>query len=45
MRTAQSMLYQLVSFCGSTNIQEQQVLHIFGITSRETVAHVLRLIS
>jgi len=43
MRDAQSMLDQLVSFCGD-HIEEQQVLHIFGITSRETVAHALTLI-
>lgn len=43
MRDAQSMLDQLVSFCGD-HIEEQQVFHIFGITSRETVAHALALI-
>ena len=43
MRDAQSMLDQLVSFCGD-HIEEQPVLHIFGITSRETVAHALALI-
>lgn len=43
MRDAQSMLDQLVSFCGD-QIEEEQVLHIFGITSRETVAHALALI-
>lgn len=43
MRDAQSMLDQLVSFCGD-HIEEQKVLHIFGITSRETVAHALALI-
>lgn len=43
MRDAQSMLDQLVSFCGD-HIEEQQVLHIFGITSRETVAHALALL-
>lgn len=40
MRDAQSMLDQLVSFCGD-HIEERQVLHIFGITSRETVAQAL----
>ncbi|MEG2326847.1 MAG: hypothetical protein RSB48_00955, partial [Akkermansia sp.] len=40
MRDAQSMLDQLVSFCGTT-IDETQVLDIFGITSRETVSTVL----
>ena len=43
MRDAQSMLDQLVSFCGN-QIEEEQVLHIFGITSRETVVHALALI-
>lgn len=43
MRDAQSMLDQLVSFCGNT-IAEQQVLDIFGITSRDTVADLLSLI-
>lgn len=43
MRDAQSMLDQLVSFCGN-HIEEQQVLHIFGITSRETVASALSMI-
>ncbi|MBT8779139.1 DNA polymerase III subunit gamma/tau [Akkermansia muciniphila] len=43
MRDAQSMLDQLVSFCGN-QIEEEQVLHIFGMTSRETVAHALALI-
>ncbi len=37
MRDAQSMLDQLVAFCG-TQIEEQDVLNIFGFTSRETVA-------
>jgi DNA polymerase-3 subunit gamma/tau len=45
MRDAQSMLDQLVSFCGES-IQETNVLDIFGFTSRETVAalsrHLLR---
>lgn len=40
MRDALSMLDQLVSFCGK-KIGEEQVLHIFGITSRETVAQTL----
>lgn len=43
MRDAQSMLDQLVSFCGNS-IEEAQVLNIFGITSRETVATGLALI-
>ncbi|MEI6653439.1 MAG: DNA polymerase III subunit gamma/tau [Verrucomicrobiota bacterium] len=37
MRDAQSMLDQLVAFCGNT-IQEADVLDVFGFTSREKVA-------
>ena len=37
MRDAQSMLDQLVAFCGE-HITEHNVLEIFGFTSRETVA-------
>jgi DNA polymerase-3 subunit gamma/tau len=37
MRDAQSMLDQLVAFCGN-QIQEADVLNIFGFTSRETIA-------
>ena len=37
MRDAQSMLDQLVAFCGDT-ISENNVLEIFGFTSRDTVA-------
>jgi len=37
MRDAQSMLDQLVAFCGNT-IQEANVLDVFGFTSREKVA-------
>jgi len=40
MRDAQSMLDQLVAFCG-TKISEANVLDIFGFTSRETVAALL----
>lgn len=40
MRDAQSMLDQLVSFCGSA-IEESHVLDIFGITSRETVCQAI----
>ena len=40
MRDAQSMLDQLVSFCGN-QITEQNVNDIFGITSRETVARAV----
>ena len=43
MRDAQSMLDQLVSFCGN-NIEEQDVNDIFGVTSRETVARTLAYI-
>lgn len=37
MRDAQSMLDQLVAFCGA-HIKESHVLDVFGFTSRETVA-------
>jgi DNA polymerase-3 subunit gamma/tau len=37
MRDAQSMLDQLVAFCGNT-IREADVLDVFGFTSREKVA-------
>ena len=40
MRDAQSMLDQLVAFCGN-EITESNVLDIFGFTSRETVASLL----
>lgn len=40
MRDAQSMLDQLVAFCGD-EISETNVLDIFGFTSRETVASLL----
>lgn len=40
MRDAQSMLDQLVAFCGN-EITETNVLDIFGFTSRETVAVLL----
>lgn len=40
MRDAQSMLDQLVSFCGNA-IEESHVLDIFGITSRETVCQAI----
>ena len=43
MRDAQSMLDQLVSFCGNS-IDEQDVNDIFGVTSRETVARALAYI-
>ncbi len=43
MRDAQSMLDQLVSFCGN-RIEEQDVNDIFGVTSRETVARALSYI-
>ncbi len=37
MRDAESMLDQLVAFCGNT-IEEDDVLKIFGFTSKETVS-------
>jgi DNA polymerase-3 subunit gamma/tau len=37
MRDAQSMLDQLVAFCGA-RITEQEVLDVFGFTSHETLA-------
>ncbi len=43
MRDAQSMLDQLVSFCGNS-IDEHHVNEIFGVTSRETVARALAFI-
>lgn len=39
MRDAQSMLDQLVAFCGS-RIEEKDVLDIFGFTGAETVAEM-----
>jgi DNA polymerase-3 subunit gamma/tau len=41
MRDAQSMLDQLVAFCGGT-ITEQDVLDVFGFTSGEAVAQLAR---
>jgi DNA polymerase III subunit gamma/tau len=41
MRDAQSMLDQLVAFCGG-KIAEQDVLDIFGFTSGESVAQLAR---
>ena len=41
MRDAQSMLDQLVAFCGG-NITEQDVLDVFGFTSGEAVASLAR---
>jgi DNA polymerase-3 subunit gamma/tau len=41
MRDAQSMLDQLVAFCGD-HILENNVLDIFGFTSREKVAELTR---
>ena len=38
LRDAESMLDQLVSFCGE-NIKEQDVLNVFGFTSEQTVAN------
>ncbi len=39
MRDAQSMLDQLVAFCGE-HIEESNVLEIFGFTSLETIANL-----
>lgn len=41
MRDAQSMLDQLVAFCGET-IKEDDVQHIFGFTSGETIATLIK---
>lgn len=41
MRDAQSMMDQLVAFCGN-EITETNVLDVFGFTSRETVAELLQ---
>ena len=41
MRDAQSMLDQLVAFCGE-KITEENVLDVFGFTSREKVAKLTR---
>lgn len=41
MRDAQSMLDQLVAFCGN-HIREEDVLEIFGFTAGETVATLCR---
>jgi DNA polymerase III subunit gamma/tau len=43
MRDAQSMLDQLVAFCGG-RIQEENVLEIFGFTSAESVATLAQAI-
>lgn len=43
MRDAQSMMDQLVAFCGET-ITEANVLDVFGFTSRETVAKLAQSI-
>lgn len=43
MRDAQSMLDQLVAFCGE-HITEQNVLEVFGFTSRETIANITNAI-
>ena len=40
MRDAQSMLDQLVAFCGE-HIKEDDVQHIFGFTSGETIATLI----
>lgn len=41
MRDAQSMLDQLVAFCGNT-IRENDVLEIFGFTAAQTVSRMAR---
>jgi DNA polymerase-3 subunit gamma/tau len=41
MRDAQSMMDQLVAFCGN-HIREQDVLEIFGFTSVQTVAQLVQ---
>jgi len=43
MRDAQSMLDQLVAFCGE-HIAEENVLEVFGFTSRETIANLTNAI-
>jgi len=40
MRDAQSMLDQMISYCGKT-IKESDVLQIFGLPSRKTVIEIL----
>jgi DNA polymerase-3 subunit gamma/tau len=39
MRDAESMLDQLVAFCGET-VEEKDVLSVFGFTSRQTVSEL-----
>ena len=43
LRDAESMLDQLVAFCGNT-IREQDVLEVFGLTSEHVVASLTRAI-
>jgi DNA polymerase III subunit gamma/tau len=43
LRDAESMLDQLVAFCGNT-IGEQEVLEVFGLTSEHVVANLTRAI-
>ena len=43
MRDAESMLDQLVAFCGNT-IEEDQVLEVFGLTAEHIVANLTRAI-
>jgi DNA polymerase III subunit gamma/tau len=43
LRDAESMLDQLVAFCGST-IEENQVLEVFGLTAEHVVANLTRAI-
>ena len=44
MRDAESMLDQLVAFCGET-IEEEDVLNIFGFTAQQTVTTTWSIIS
>jgi len=43
LRDAESMLDQLVAFCGNS-IRESEVLEVFGLTSEHVVAHLTRSI-
>jgi DNA polymerase III subunit gamma/tau len=43
LRDAESMLDQLVAFCGNT-IREEQVLEVFGLTAEHIVANLTRAI-
>jgi DNA polymerase III subunit gamma/tau len=43
LRDAESMLDQLVAFCGNS-IREQEVLEVFGLTSEHVIANLTRAI-